>query len=479
MWLRPSYSSFDDMCALARRLEDDGVPLLNVHLPLERDHRRRQPLQPDRRRNSRRSSIASIGSSRTPSARWAPCRSRSASSARCTAARSAPRPGSTGTVPGARRAMHICHVTAAPAPRPGRQRLAAAAPRALGARGGRRRSVTSRTRRGHRSAAAPTPLRAWPQACPGAVTWVPARAAAPASARVLRLSSLVARRGASAAPPDPFSQRADVVHVHSNGLLPEVAALPGRELRASRSSSRSTAPRSGTTRRRCVSADLFTRDVPRGQSRHVLLAGPARSRAGTRPRSRAASRRLSAGRGRTSVRATRPRSGPTPGANSGLTRASRAAEREAAAPAGRPAVPDRRHARRPARLIPTRELVFCGTGPLAGELRARRRDLGVADHVTFAGLVDNQRVALYYAAADVFVLPSLLEACPTVAVEALACGTPVISADNPGGVELGRLFGDDVAVVPRETPGGARGRHRHVPAATPAHARVDGGGTGP
>jgi glycosyltransferase involved in cell wall biosynthesis len=49
-------------------------------------------------------------------------------------------------------------------------------------------------------------------------------------------------------------------------------------------------------------------------------------------------------------------------------------------------------------------------------------------------------------------LPSLLEALPTVAVEALASGTPVISSDNPGGVELHGVFGDDVAVVPREQP---------------------------
>ena len=49
-------------------------------------------------------------------------------------------------------------------------------------------------------------------------------------------------------------------------------------------------------------------------------------------------------------------------------------------------------------------------------------------------------------------LPSLLEALPTVAVEALASGTPVISSDNPGGVELHGVFGDDVVVVPREQP---------------------------
>ena len=53
-------------------------------------------------------------------------------------------------------------------------------------------------------------------------------------------------------------------------------------------------------------------------------------------------------------------------------------------------------------------------------------------HVTFAGLVDNAAVARYCAAADLFVLPSLLEALPTVAVEALACGTPVALDRQPG-----------------------------------------------
>jgi len=66
--------------------------------------------------------------------------------------------------------------------------------------------------------------------------------------------------------------------------------------------------------------------------------------------------------------------------------------------------------------------------------------------------VSNSCVADYNRAADLFILPSLLEALPTVAVEALACGTPVVSADHPGGVELNALFGDDLTVVPREDP---------------------------
>ena len=97
--------------------------------------------------------------------------------------------------------------------------------------------------------------------------------------------------------------------------------------------------------------------------------------------------------------------------------------------------------------------MICGTGPLRDELAAQAAALGVSERVTFAGLVDNRTVARYQQAADLFVIPSELEALPTVAVEALAAGTPVVSTDNPGGVELGRLFGDDVRVVDRSQPG--------------------------
>jgi glycosyltransferase involved in cell wall biosynthesis len=102
------------------------------------------------------------------------------------------------------------------------------------------------------------------------------------------------------------------------------------------------------------------------------------------------------------------------------------------------------------RRFPDSRLIICGTGAELPELKALASTAGVEAHVTFAGLVDNAEVAHYNMAADVFVLPSLLEACPTVALEALACGTPVVSSDNPGGVELNALFGLDVAVVPRE-----------------------------
>ena len=105
------------------------------------------------------------------------------------------------------------------------------------------------------------------------------------------------------------------------------------------------------------------------------------------------------------------------------------------------------------RFHPDTRLVICGAGPLREELATVARSAGVERHVTFAGLIDNAAIAHYCAAADLFVLPSLLEALPTVAVEALAAGTPVLSSDNPGGLELNDLFGQmDVAIVPREDP---------------------------
>jgi glycosyltransferase involved in cell wall biosynthesis len=104
------------------------------------------------------------------------------------------------------------------------------------------------------------------------------------------------------------------------------------------------------------------------------------------------------------------------------------------------------------RTHPDTRLAICGAGTLLEELKSVARSSGVDRHVVFPGLLDNAGIARYCAAADLFVLPSILEALPTVVVEALASGTPVLSTDNPGGLELNDLFGPDVSIVPREQP---------------------------
>ena len=72
-------------------------------------------------------------------------------------------------------------------------------------------------------------------------------------------------------------------------------------------------------------------------------------------------------------------------------------------------------------------LVILGEGAVRGELVTLTRKLGIADVVDFAGFQLNPFA--YMAKAQVFVLSSIYEGLPTVLVEAMACGTPVVSTD--------------------------------------------------
>ena len=67
-------------------------------------------------------------------------------------------------------------------------------------------------------------------------------------------------------------------------------------------------------------------------------------------------------------------------------------------------------------------------GDWAGYLQERARDLGLQDVVVFEGMVDQKLLPLYYNAADVCVVPSHYESFGLAALEALACGTPVVAA---------------------------------------------------
>ena len=53
-------------------------------------------------------------------------------------------------------------------------------------------------------------------------------------------------------------------------------------------------------------------------------------------------------------------------------------------------------------------------------------ELGIRDSVTFTGPVPQDRLPAYYSAADIFVLPSHAESFGLAALEAMACGTPVV-----------------------------------------------------
>lgn len=279
----------------------------------------------------------------------------------------------------------------------------------------------------------------------GNVTWLPRRTSSVLD-RGLRIGSLTGAWRVWRAM-SPVLARADLVHVHSNGLLPELAVLLAR-----RAGKPVVLTLYGTeiwhyAPRRPV--DLFTRAY------HAASAVTFYS-------ARLHGRALELGLARRGLHVIYP---PVPEEFAWHDEQAQARARAELHVQNRHLLLNvkrlhplagQRHLIEAmtdvVRTHPDTRLVICGEGALREELQAAARSAGVERHIMLAGSIDNRTIAQYCAAADLFVLPSLLEALPTVAVEALASGTPVLSSDNPGGLELNDLFGPDVAIVPREAP---------------------------
>ena len=84
-----------------------------------------------------------------------------------------------------------------------------------------------------------------------------------------------------------------------------------------------------------------------------------------------------------------------------------------------------------------RVLVIGGDGKdvaRKSELAVLAAELRIADKVTFLDAVPHDDLPLYYNAADICVVPSYYESFGLVAVEAMACGVPVI-ASRVGGLK--------------------------------------------
>jgi alpha-1,6-mannosyltransferase len=78
-------------------------------------------------------------------------------------------------------------------------------------------------------------------------------------------------------------------------------------------------------------------------------------------------------------------------------------------------------------------LVVAGSGPMAGALRRRAQGLPV----TMTGhLADRSSVALLLGSADIVLAPGPVETFGLAALEALACGTPVVAASTSAVAEL-------------------------------------------
>ncbi|MBV9327905.1 MAG: glycosyltransferase [Chloroflexi bacterium] len=91
-----------------------------------------------------------------------------------------------------------------------------------------------------------------------------------------------------------------------------------------------------------------------------------------------------------------------------------------------------------------------GTGPESREITRLQHlasRLGVAERTQFLGALAHEELPTYYSAADVSVMPSSYESFGLVAVESLACGTPVV-ATRVGGLRSIVRDGETGLLVP-------------------------------
>lgn len=88
-------------------------------------------------------------------------------------------------------------------------------------------------------------------------------------------------------------------------------------------------------------------------------------------------------------------------------------------------------------------LLIAGEGELQAQLESKASELGIADSIRFLGLCDNVPELLQ--AADLFILPSLFEGLPGVAIEAQIAGLPCLISDK---VSLECKITDAVEILP-------------------------------
>lgn len=101
--------------------------------------------------------------------------------------------------------------------------------------------------------------------------------------------------------------------------------------------------------------------------------------------------------------------------------------------------------------FPQTHLLIVGDGPERARYEKMVMELGIQGRVEFVGYVENTRLSVYLNQMDLFVLPSHQESFGVAAIEAQACGIPVI-ANGIGGLPEVVQDGETGILLPNNHP---------------------------
>lgn len=100
---------------------------------------------------------------------------------------------------------------------------------------------------------------------------------------------------------------------------------------------------------------------------------------------------------------------------------------------------------------PDISFMITGSGILSDTLRERINEQGLAKQFKFLGFVTREELIKLYQNATLYVLPSHYEGLPTVLLEAMSCGLPVIATAVSGNLDV-ITHGKNGILVPPKSP---------------------------
>ena len=100
---------------------------------------------------------------------------------------------------------------------------------------------------------------------------------------------------------------------------------------------------------------------------------------------------------------------------------------------------------------PDVDFVIPGKGVLLNKLQKKVEEIGLKERFKFLGFVSREKLVELYQNATIYLMPSHYEGLPTVLLEAMSCGLPVVATSVSGNLDV-LTSGKDGILVPLKSP---------------------------